>query len=145
MRKHENKLKKFLNMNWLQILIVGLVTTGMIFVNGYINMREGRYAFIPLFWINAILSFSLGISVSKLICKICKTEYLMRIGRDSIVYVCLNQIVIRVMFYVFSFVAIPAIASHLLVLVLTIVTLYWLSALFMKTRLRIFIGKGKIS
>ena len=67
-RKYEDKLKVALNMNWWQILIVGFITTVLIFVNGYINMRIGTYSFLPLFWINALLSVFLGISISKFIC-----------------------------------------------------------------------------
>ena len=47
-RKSEDKLQAVLNMGWWQIVIVGVITTALIFVNGYINMREGRYDYILL-------------------------------------------------------------------------------------------------
>lgn len=140
-KKYEVKLKVVLNMNWWQIIVVGVVTAAMIFVNGYINMREGRYAFLPLFWINALLSVYLGISISKLICKTEKTKWLTNVGENSIVYVCLNQMVIRVLFEVFSYIQMPIILSHLLILALSMSVLYWLSLLFTRTRLKVFIGR----
>ena len=140
-KKYEVKLKVVLNMNWWQIIVVGVDTAAMIFVNGYINMREGRYAFLPLFWINALLSVYLGISISKLICKTEKTKWLTNVGENSIVYVCLNQMVIRVLFEVFSYIQMPIILSHLLILALSMSVLYWLSLLFTRTRLKVFIGR----
>ena len=140
-KKYENKLTKIYNMNLVQILIVGIVTTGLIFVNGYVNMREGRYGFLPLFWINVLLSICLGISISKLICKTDKFKWLMGIGKNSIVYLCLNQVVIQVLHRAFSCVAMPKIVSNLLVLILSLAVLWFLSMLFTKTKLKIFIGK----
>lgn len=140
-RRYEDRLKVALSMNWWHILVVGVITTVLIFVNGYINMREGKYAFIPLFWINALLSVFLGISISKLICKTGKTEWLKSIGQNSIIYVCLNQIVIRVLFKVFSYTQIPTILSHLLILALSMSVLYWFSLQFTRTRLKVLIGR----
>ena len=139
-KKYEDKLDK-LNMNWWHILVVGAITTVLIFVNGYINMREGRYAIVPLFWINALLSVYLGISISKMICKTEKIKWLTSIGRNSIVYVCLNQIVIMVLKKVFSYIQMPTLVSHLLVLVFSLIALYWLAELFTRTKLKVFIGK----
>lgn len=141
-KKYEDKLDKLLNMNWWQILVVGAITTVLIFANGYINMREGRYAIVPLFWINALLSVYLGISISKMICKTGKIKWLTNIGRNSIVYVCLNQIVIRVFRKVMGFIQMPTpVVSHLLVLMFSLILLYWLAELFTRTKLKVFIGK----
>lgn len=140
-KKYEDKLKKLLNMNWWQILFVGAGTSGLIFVNGYINMRVGTYAFIPLFWINALLSIYLGISISKLICKTEKIALLTSIGRNSIVYVCLNQVVIRVLLKLLGYFLMPTILLRLLTLALSVLILHWLSLLFTKTKLKVFIGR----
>lgn len=140
-KKYEDKLIKLLNMNCWQILVVGVVITGTIFLNGYINMRGGRYAFIPLFWINALLSIYLGISISKLICKTNQIKWLIDIGKNSIVYVCLNQVVIRVFIKVFDYFQISKIVSHLCVLVFTMLILLFLSLLFTRTKFKLFIGR----
>lgn len=140
-KKFEDKLEKLLNMNWWQVLIVGAITTMLIFMNGYINMRQGKYAFIPLFWINALLSVYVGTSISKMICQTGKTQWLTSIGRNSIVYVCLNQIVIRALNKAFSLIQMSTVVLHFLVLAICLFILYWLAELFMRTRLKMFIGK----
>ena len=140
-KKYEDKLVKLLNMNWWQILVIGAITTALIFVNGYINMREGTYAFIPLFWINALLSVYVGISISKMMSKIDKIKWLTSIGRNSIVYVCLNQFVIMVLFKLFIYIQIPTIVARIFILVLSMIILYWLAELFTRTKLKVFIAK----
>lgn len=140
-KKNEVKIEKLLNMNWWQILVVGVITTILIFINGYINMREGTYAFMPLFWINALLSIYVGVSISKLICRTGNIKWLTSIGRNSIVYVCLNQLVIRVLYKAFGYIQMPIVITHLLMLVFSMIILYWLAELFTRTKLKVFIGK----
>ena len=142
-RRNEDKLQKILNLKIWELLALGTVTGILIFVNGYINMREGRYAFFPLFWINVILSCLVGISLSKYIEKIklkILTNWLTSIGKNSIVYVCLNQLTILRLNKV-----IPnevGSAKKIVVLVGTMAILYLLSMLFTKTKLRVLIGKA---
>lgn len=140
-KKYEDRITKLLNMNWWQILVVGVITTGAIFLNGDINMREGRYAFIPLFWVNALLSIYLGISISKLMCKTNQIKWLISIGKNSIVYVCLNQVVIRVFVKIFSYFHMSKLVSHLFILVFTMSILWCLSLLFTRTKFKLLIGR----
>lgn len=140
-RRYEDKLKFFLNMNEWQVLVIGIITGGLIFVNGEVNMREGRYAIIPLFWINALLAIYLGISISKLICRRSRRKWLSSIGSNSIVYVCLNQITIFIFNKMFSGFISFDIITRLFILGLSMIILYWAALIFTKTRLRIFIGK----
>ena len=46
-----------------------------------------------------------------------------------------------VLLKVIQFIQMPMILSHLLVLFLSMFALYWLSKLFMNTKLRVFFGK----
>ena len=140
-RKHEDKLKTLLNMKVWQILAIGILTTGLIFVNGYVNMREGSYAIIPLFWINALLAIYLGISISKIICKRSRIEWISSIGRNSIVYVCMNQITIMIVGKILRYVVSSNIILRLLTLGTSMAALYALSLLFTKNGFKIFIGK----
>ena len=140
-RKHEDKLKILLNMNVWQILAIGILTTGLIFINGYVNMREGRYAIIPLFWINALLAIYLGISISKIICKRIKVGWISSIGRNSIVYVCMNQITIMGVGTILRYIISSSIVIRLFTLGLSVIVLYCLSLIFTKTRLKILVGK----
>ena len=67
--------------------------------------------------------------------------WLTSIGRDSIVYLCCNQLVIKVVTTVFGrFMSISA-GGNVIVLVVSIMILYILSVLFTKTKLKILVGK----
>jgi fucose 4-O-acetylase-like acetyltransferase len=142
---NEYKFYGILNMKWWAVLLVGVLTTILIFINGYVNMRTGTYAIIPLFWINALLSVFIIISVSKIIENIFKNtlleKWLVSIGRNSIIYVCLNQLVIVVITKVVDVFTIPIYASKILIFILSMACLFVLSCFFIRTKLRIFIGK----
>ena len=90
-----------------------------------------------------MLAVSLGISISKLICKWGKTEWLINIGRNSIVYVCLKQIVIRILNKFSGYISIPILLNHILIFGLSMCILYVLALMFTKTELRIVIGRKK--
>lgn len=96
LRKNENNrlVGSILNMKWYMWGISACVVTVLIFVNGYVNMRSEEYGIIPLFWINAILATLVGMNLARYVYQVCKknmvARWLMGIGRDSIIYVCLN-------------------------------------------------------
>lgn len=101
----ENKyIYNLFHMKWFQCLLFGIVCCILIFTNGYINMRIGMYSIIPLFWINAIMAILIGWNISRFIEKISAKSsivkiislWLKNVGKNSIIYVCLNQIVISV-------------------------------------------------
>lgn len=80
------------------ILLISLFI--LIFINGEINMREGIYAFIPLFYINAFLAICFfgclskwiwGSLINRFRLSISSIKY---IGENSIVFLCFNQILI---------------------------------------------------
>ena len=141
-RKNEEAFYEILNLKSWKLLITSAFAAALIFVNGYINMRSGTYAFWPLFWINAILSCCIGISISKLVEK---SEFrwgikkLTSVGENSIVYVCLNQIVISVVKKLVPFNS--KLLCQTVVLISSMICLYGLSLLFTRTRLLFFIGK----
>lgn len=142
-RKNEARFKILLNMNWPLILLLGLITTVLIFTNEYINMRDGIYAIVPLFWVNALLSILVGISVSKKVCLIGAPDWLIDIGKNSIVYVCMNQIVILAISNVIHYMNLPQYVSKIIILLAAFILLHLCCLLFTKTKLRFFIGKGK--
>ena len=143
--KNQDKLKAVLNMPLLLCIILGILEAKLILFNGYINMREGTYAFVPLFWVNAILSILIGISVSKKVENAIRgtimASWLISIGRESIVYLCCNQLVIKVVTAIFGhFMALSAVGNGI-VLVVSMMVLYMLSVLLTKTKLKIIVGK----
>ena len=74
-------------------IIIGSIFT---FVNGYINVREGIYSNILLYYFVASIMtyglYGLAYKLNHLNCKIIK-EFKF-IGRNSLVYVCLNQLIL---------------------------------------------------
>ena len=143
--RNQDKLKNALNIPGPLCIILGLLEVKLILSNGYINMREGTYAFVPLFWLNVLLSIFIGISLSKKVESIIRgthvANWLTSIGRDSIVYLCCNQLVIKVVTVVFEHFAAPSVVENILVLMASMMFLYILSVLFTKTRLKILVGK----
>lgn len=90
-----------LNLKLPYIIAFGCTVTLMIMKNSTINMRRGNYGFIPIFWINAIAAIFIGISLSKIILQITKNttierivDVVCRIGKNSISYLCMNQVFI---------------------------------------------------
>ena len=86
-------------LNMLDIIICGITTTGLILWSPYINMRTPNYGIWPIFFVNVVVACAIGISISKkleiflgenrLVC------YFKRVGRNSIVYLCCNQLIIE--------------------------------------------------
>ena len=152
--KEEKIIHSLLNMKVLSIIILTFVVGMLIFLNGYINMRSSKYAFIPLFWINAIFSSIIILNISKFmeklfahgIFKLIKKE-LTFVGSNSIVYVCLNQIVILLISH-FAEILYPLRNENLvkysintIIFIITMIILHTLTFLIKHTKLKIFIGK----
>lgn len=91
-------IHRLLNLDVFSTLGLACVTIVLIFVNGAVNMRTGSYSIIPLFWINAILAIILFFNISKIVNNAFRDsiihKWIVGIGKNSIVYVCLNQIVL---------------------------------------------------
>ena len=83
--------------NLLIFILVVLVNTLLIFLNGKLNMRTGEWAIIPLSYFNAVVGCGIYCKVaiwmdkSKL-WRAC----LQYIGRNSIVFLCTNHLAIRI-------------------------------------------------
>ncbi len=128
---------------WLW-LILSVASVGLIFVNGYVNMRTNEYAIVPLFWINLVLCTILGLNFSNYLCKIEKKgcfKVLKIIGRDSITFVCLNQLVIKIIDTVLSMFIGNQFIKGIAVLILTILALLICNFIMNKTFLKVLIGK----
>lgn len=142
----DNKVVHFVfNLPWIPNLLLGIMTTILIFLNGYINMRTETYAVIPLFWVNAILAVIVGVNLSKLLYKYIQNsiveKWLVGVGKESIVYVCLNQVVIIIIRKVTQMLNMPVYLSSVLVLVITMTFLWIISKIIVNTKLKLLIGK----
>lgn len=66
---HREKFSKAISKGLRVSLPLAVLCTVLIFLNGGINMRQGVYSFIPLFWVNTLLAIFVGISLSKILDK----------------------------------------------------------------------------
>lgn len=106
--KYDNRIiRRLLNLNVVWSIVVGLLTCVLIYINGYVNMRTQTYDIIPLFWINALLAIFVGISLSKIIDGFLGNtrfvKYLKKVGKNSITYLCLNQMFILIFNTIFEY------------------------------------------
>ena len=131
------------------LILLTVVTVALIFINGYVNMRSETYAIIPLFWINAILAIVLGINYSKIFDTVLDDnnvikKWIVDIGKNSIVYVCLNQVVIMGSRWLVNSI-IPSevywLVRSLVVFVITFGVLFLLTLMLTKTKLKVLLGR----
>lgn len=154
LRQHmENKyIEKMFKLNKAAWFISAVLVTALIFINGYVNMRTGLYAIIPLFWINAIGACIVGINLSEYLAEIkingrtlTIISILKRIGKNSLVYLCLNQIVLMLIRYIIGPLGIPRGFLQIAILILGLIVLYGCDLLINGTKLRVVIGKSNKS
>ena len=120
----------------------------------YVNLRTGRYGIWPLFWINAVgMTISLW-NISRYILEWAeKRETLEKtiawvkgVGRDSVVYLCLNQISILMARDLVNL-TIPnggvviVVAKKLIVFFITLTELLLFQQIIMRTKLKRVIGR----
>lgn len=112
--------------------LVLLACNGVLaFVNDYVNIKSGWYGIVPLFWLNAVVgTFALALLV-KWFTGVSKDNNRFRnmlsyIGRNSMVFLGLNQFVILVVSMLYSAVGLPGnmYISGAVVLIITLVLLY---------------------
>ena len=90
------------------LIVFSFIIMGGIFLNGDVNMRLSVYAHIPLFWINGICSIVIGINFSKkldLKLSIFVKNILTYIGRNSIIFLCMNQLIIAYIYKLIPYTA----------------------------------------
>ena len=120
-----------------------------IFVNGDLNMRQAHWGFIPLTYINGtvatVIYWLIAMDVER--CRGCFNKWLCRISSNSIVYLCLNHLVIRYSERLMSFVedriGFKNIVIHeIIVFFLTMGVIYIIAEFIVKTPLRLIIGRS---
>ena len=139
-RHSKSKLvKKVMALNWIEVFLGFIAISVLILANGKINMREGRYGFVPLFWVNAIGMCIIIWNASRKIVESIQTSQsgvgigklcmiVMGIGRRSMTYLCFNQIIISIAFKVFPIAenanGLLVLVHNLLVLLIVLILLY---------------------
>lgn len=124
--------KKVFQLSLSQCLIIGLITMLSIFNNGYINMRTGNYSNILLFLINSLLAILVGWNLSRIIqefkfIKSINVVFLCikYIGRNSITYLCFNQLIILILKKIFLYLDFYPIIENIIMLIMVLVILYF--------------------
>ena len=92
-KRYESDCNKF------KTAVLGLfffvVSYFLIFQNGICNVRSNVYSNLGLFYLNAILATLAYFYLSKFLCSILSLKCLQYVGRNSLNYLALNQIVIK--------------------------------------------------
>ncbi len=133
---------------WILIIVL-IVNAALIYQNGKIDLRTQNWRNIPLTYFNAVTAvwgFSelFKCAVQKFKANILPFRILRRIGQYSIVWLCLNHRVIFLAKRILH--AIPLniqsnLLSDVIIIVLSLVMLYLIAEIFMRTPLKLLVGK----
>lgn len=145
----KTKAEQLLHLKLWQALLIGVVISASIMVCPKINMRTGNYGWYIPFWINALGAIIAGWNIAIYAEKFCDKALLLKkigswlkgIGRNSIVYLCFNQLVILAMTELLSVISIHGIIAKILILIMTMAILFCLEKLICNTKLKVLIGK----
>lgn len=146
------KCQKILELR-LGTAILGIVAFSIIgMLNGYVNLRQGTYGIWSLFWITAVglivmfwnffrVIYSRGERILPHV-----MIWLRRIGRDLIVYLCLNQLAIMIAKKLTELVIQPdgmleMLFVKLIIFTMTLIELTIAHKIIMSTKLRALVGK----
>lgn len=147
--REKNGKKQLLDIPWILVFVFSIISLILIGINGMVNLRVAEYSNLALYWINAIFSSYILLVISykmslmgnpfaKII-----NNCLINIGKDSIVYVCLNQIVI---YYINIFLSRTIAYGYIyrcVLMALVMISLDLLRRILVNTQLRVLIGKSK--
>lgn len=130
---------------WVMMAVANIV---FIFLNGYVNMLAGKYAIWPLFYLNALSGILILVNMAKYLMKledviVCGAilKLLQSIGKNSLVYLCLNQVVIRIVKEIVSCFVWNVFYKKIIIIFFTIMLLFCFDIVIRRTRLKIVIGK----
>lgn len=142
-----NKLKCLLKIRfWMAVVIIISLSYIAISQAGYMNMRTGMYSNSFLFWIDAAGITLALINVVKTIENICGEsllkKYACSVGKNSIVYVCFNQLIIMIVLHLDRGLSIDSYIKNIVVLIESLLALRVIEMIMVKTKLKILLGKG---
>lgn len=130
------------------LLLLCCLAVPLILTNGLVSMRTGTFHNIFLFIFSAflfgttVIVFAYKLSNSflnqTLVIKLVK-----QIGEGSIVYLCLNEVFINIYKAVFNKLNLSSQLVLLFAFVATIISLFVCERIFMKTKLKVVLGKNK--
>ena len=143
------KAERLLHLKLWQTLTLGAAFSILVMICPKINMRTGNYGWYVPFWINALGAIIAGWNLSRFVDHFFNHiasfrrigAWLKNIGKNSVVYLCLNQTVILAVTKVLYLVGIKGFIAKVPVLILTMVILLVFEKLICGTKLKTIIGK----
>jgi len=143
------KAERLLHLKLWQTLTLGAAFSILVMICPKINMRTGNYGWYVPFWINALGAIIAGWNLSRFVDHFFNHiasfrrigVWLKNIGKNSVVYLCLNQTVILAVTKVLYLVGIKGFIAKVPVLILTMVILLVFEKLICGTKLKTIIGK----
>ena len=143
------RVEKLLSLQLWQAVLIGIFISATIMVLPRINMRTGLYGWYITFWFNGLGAIVVGWNLTRYLEKALQhngfyqriSAWLKGIGKDSIVYLCLNQITILGMMLMMDKIGIHGFVAKILILIFTMIILFVFEKLIFNTKLKIFIGK----
>lgn len=147
-KAEESEVKKLLELKWWKLLLFAAILVVLSLVNGYVNIRRELYANLALFWINSLLAVLVLLNVSALLQRLLSGRavhhWLTHIGRNSIVYMILNEAVIFFVDMALGFLPFQlpgGFAASFVRFALVMLILFPCAIILDKTKLRVFLGK----
>ena len=143
-----SKFEKILSLKLWQAVLVGVLFSVSIMVCPKINMRTGNYGWYLSFWFNALGAIIGGWNLAQYIerflmhCKLLRvvSGYIKGIGRNSIVYLCFNQVVILAVTKALDMIGIKGISAKIPVLILAMVLLLCFEKMICNTKIKVIIA-----
>ena len=137
--QRKNIISKLFSLSLTKNIFLFLLLNILVLINSITYMRLYQYGFIPLFYLNAMLGYILTINVSKYIYKFTTNKnyiinnILINIGKNSILFVCLNGVFILGTKYCNT--------SVLITFIYSLVMIYLISYLINRTNLKVVLGR----
>lgn len=143
----KTRAEKLLNLKLWQAVVMEILFSVLIMGCLIINMRTGNYGWYLPFWINALGAIIAGWNLFRYIdiflkkVPVSMARWLKDIGKNSIVYLCFNQIVILSVRELLNIMDINYFLLKILTLVVTLAVLFAFEKLICNTKLKVIIGK----
>ncbi|MBR6308409.1 MAG: acyltransferase family protein [Lachnospiraceae bacterium] len=131
-----SKIKQRKILVFILAVVLLCVNVVLSFVNEYVNIKSGWYGFVPLFWINALIGSAAYLTLAIWFDSVAAESNIIRrilvvIGRRSMIFLGLNQLVILLLSVAYSVLRLPYnfYISGVIIFAATAVVLYLLCLL----------------
>ena len=146
----DDLVKRIMNLPKVSLIPLLIVNGLLIMLNEPVNIRCNYFGNVILFWINVFTAifcyYALSQNISRLSCKVFRwiKEVLIFFGRESIVALVTNELIIGVIYLGFAFICNDAggtLAYSFIVLVLTLLIVALAAFILEHTKLKFCVGK----